>query len=408
MPVIPSIQVRNKTTGNVQDCKAWFAEKLRNPEYLPAPNTVARTYLDAEGDTGKQDTRRNEIIQYICDHDSNARRIIENVGRTIRALLKKTLMIPQLLAENARLCAVAARPDLLDDQRLLMEQLAYMAMQMKRLTDSLNFSYDPATQKFYRLDDQGEITETLDNENLPPIFGLDTEEVKELWDVLSSSQSGTLYGQKLNIYPAHQNCKGTIATTPMFNIVLAYPTVTAELLAAASASEADSSNLALREAVARAYLLRLWELTAPSSEPPSVKTYKMPYNKAYAEEIFAPLPAKLRPYISVLPFEVPEQTQKGVRVHIRIPFDFFEVNVPAMSTTLAAVLGANVGSDVKQLALTSLAIRPPKAAPNASGADAWLADAATQNRKLDIIFMSYDELDPAKFDPPGVPVKNKE
>lgn len=394
LPEIPSIQVRNKTTGVVQDCKAWFRNRMSNADFLPAKDTMARTYLDADGDVKVQEARKNEIIQYICDHDASARQIIENVGRTIRALLKKTLMIPQLLAENARLCAMTPRQDLVEDQRLLMEQLAYMAMQMKRLTESLNFSYDPATQKFYRLDDQGEITETLDNENLKPIFGLDTAEVKELWDVLSSSQTGSLYGQKLNIYPRHQNCQGETVTTPMFNIILTYADVTnSEFLAAAKEDT-------IKDAVARAYLLRLWELTAPTSEPPSASKYKMPYNKAFKEQIYEPLVEKLRPYITVL-----VEPETNVQIHIRVPFDFFEASAPDMGTTLSAVLGAGVGGDIKQLALTSLAIRPPKVGPDANGPDAWLAEVAAQNKKMDINFMTYDELDPEKFNPPGVAVK---
>lgn len=95
----------------------------------------------------------------------------------------------------------------------------------------------------------------------------------------------------------------------------------------------------------------------------------------------------------------------GVKVFIRIPFDFFESNAPTMSSTLSAVIGKDVGGDVKQLALTSLAIRPPKIPKASTGSDAWLAQLYEQNKKLDINFMGYDELDPTKFDPPGVPVK---
>ncbi len=386
--------------GTVQDCKTWFGLRLQNPKNLPVKTSVAGAYMDANGDAALQATRRDEIVKYICDHNVSARRIMENVGRTIRALLQKTLMIPQLLAENARLCACSNRPDLLDDQRLLMEQLAYMAMQMKRLTDSLNFSYDPSTQEFYRLDQDGNLKEKMDPSNLHPILGLDTAEVKELWDVLSSSQTGMLYGQKLDIYPEHKACDGTNVRTQMFNIILHYPVVPPELAAAAAAPVDSEENNAAKDAIARAYLLRVWELTAPTSETPGSATdYKMPYNKDYNEDIYPVLAVKLRPYISVLP-----AAEGGVRVFVRIPQDFFEANAPNMSTAVAAVIGAGYGSDIKQLALTSLVIRAPKIADTATGPDAWFKKAADDNKKLDIVFMTFDELDPAKFNPPGVPL----
>jgi hypothetical protein len=123
----------------------------------------------------------------------------------------------------------------------------------------------------------------------------------------------------------------------------------------------------------------------------------MPYNKDYNEDIYPVLAVKLRPYISVLP-----AAEGGVRVFVRIPQDFFEANAPTMSTAVAAVIGAGYGSDIKQLALTSLVIRAPKIADTATGPDAWFKKAADDNKKLDIVFMTFDELDPAKFNPPGV------
>jgi hypothetical protein len=414
-PAIPSITgLSKKDDAKRLNCTEWFNDYMSDDTNLPDSNTVAGAYIRSE-DKALEKARRDEMIMYICDHDAVAKRIMTNVGDTIRKLLDRALMIPQLLAENARLCACVPTDEnpmsaraapaveaMKNDQKLLMEQLAYMAMQMKKLSDSLDFAYDPADKTFYRktIDANDQVKEERWNPETDaahPILGLDMDKVKELWDVLGSAQTGTLYGQKLSVYPVHLSCAGDLVSTPLIHAIITYKTE--RPIATVGAND--------KITIARMYLLRLFDLIRNLGDKDKIKAV---FQAAVNDTVMLEQMSK---YITL--------TSGSIKVWIRLPFDFFKTHAKDVFALFAknpdtADLIAPKDEDQLisytnwQLALTSMALRPVNISLSQEfGLDQdpnmqlWMQDIARLPKDgIELAFMSYEELDEREFAEPGI------
>ena len=414
-PAIPSITgLSKKDDAKRLNCTEWFNNYMSDDTNLPDSNTVAGAYIRSE-DKALEKARRDEMIMYICDHDAVAKRIMTNVGDTIRKLLDRALMIPQLLAENARLCACVPTDEnpmsaraapaveaMKNDQKLLMEQLAYMAMQMKKLSDSLDFAYDPADKTFYRktIDANDQVKEERWNPETDaahPILGLDMDKVKELWDVLGSAQTGTLYGQKLSVYPVHLSCAGDLVSTPLIHAIVTYKTE--RPIATVGAND--------KITIARMYLLRLFDLIRNLGDKDKIKAV---FQAAVNDTVMLEQMSK---YITL--------TSGSIKVWIRLPFDFFKTHAKDVFALFAknpdtADLIAPKDEDQLisytnwQLALTSMALRPVNISLSQEfGLDQdpnmqlWMQDIARLPKDgIELAFMSYEELDEREFAEPGI------
>jgi hypothetical protein len=394
-PPIPSITALNLEGDKQLNCKEWFGAFMEKDDNLPAENTPAGVYLRA-GDATAQASRRTEMISYICDHDLHARRAIARVGDVVRRLLERTLLIPQLLAENARLvsCSTCTDPkpgptplpppsvpiaqQLNHERRVLMEQLAYMALQMKRLTDSLGYGYDPMNHNFYRHDaitgtaDTFEASPTKSDEQVRNILGLDKAHVRQLWDALDSAQTNKLYGQDLNLYPKHRDCDGKETTHPWVSGSLTFP----------GTLPTDPQELnTLRSTMLRLYIGRIAESlrrTAPSVGGGGSNSSRIKATKELADRLsdWAQQPSNLAALFKYVSVE-----SGSVRLTLRLPPDWVTADTIGLklSSDDLILLGADLETTPAQpkfgLLLTSmlsLIARTPTVSEVKAAGGEWL------------------------------------
>lgn len=374
-PDIPSIRYKYDAVGAAksQQCSEWFTEFLSrtdkdgNKINLPGIETAAGEYLTANGDKILQDDRMTDIVSHICEHDLKSRQIITRVGDIVRRLLDRALIIPSLLAENARLCeckpecgpseppkpecdaatvAKCCPEDLADDRKLLVEQLSYMALQLKSMTQQLGFVYDPATQSFYNESDDMykdagsglKADKTIDDSSVHMMLGLQTDQIRELWDVLSSAQNNLVYGTLVDLYPEHPSCKDpTVMTSePLYNISITYDD--------GSGGPAVPTDAAKQKLVwLRLYLKRLDTIVG---------------NAALSSEVAGITDAQLQKavdeYVAIVP--------GSYKLTFRVPADWFGTLLKESSRRLIGIREGDEmvkGPSVGQTALTSIAVRKP-------------------------------------------------
>ena len=152
-----------------------------------------------------------------------------------------------------------SRVELERHQSLLLQQLAFMALQLKRLTDQLNIKldYDSEDTLIFQTADSPEIVRG-DQVPLPSKLGLEPEHVKQLYDVLASARTGTIAGHRLgDVYQPHPVlvCDGApcaplgrettardgqlvVATTPFVSGMVTFPNVPTPLADALNAYKA--------------------------------------------------------------------------------------------------------------------------------------------------------------------------
>ena len=374
-PDIPSIKYKYDAVGadKSKQCTEWFTEFLSrtdkdgNKVNLPGIETAAGEYLAANGDKDQQDDRLTDIVSHICEHDLKSRQIITRVGDIVRRLLDRALIIPSLLAENARLCeckpecgpSEPAKPecdaatvakccpeDLADDRKLLVEQLSYMALQLKKMTQQLGFVYDPATQSFYNESDDMykdansglKADKTIADSAIHEMLGLETDQIRELWDVLSSAQNNLVYGTLVDLYPEHPSCKDpTVMTSePLYNISITYDD--------GSGGPAVPADVAKHKLVwLRLYLKRLDTIVG---------------NAALSAELAGITDAQLQKAVDEFVAIVPG----SYKLTFRVPADWFDTLLSEPSRRLIGIRQGNEmvkGPSVGQTALTSIAVRKP-------------------------------------------------
>jgi TolA protein len=146
----------------------------------------------------------------ICKSATHTTNIIESVGQLIKALLDRALQIPGLIHTNNMLWR---RGELLrkllehygnlssklqEEQRILLNQLAFVASRVQILLNALHISYDPASGKLFKMDLMDPTIKTAVERTDRDLLGVDPR-LGQLLDVLMSLVSGEMYGQKLTV-----------------------------------------------------------------------------------------------------------------------------------------------------------------------------------------------------------------